>query len=121
MPANAASTPSESVTAGTGSLADCGDRLLMVPILQCAVASSTDSARMLVRQYSPRRRDRVMSAPATPLLYERVARLVETQIATGTLRANDRIPSVRTMSRSAKVSVSTVVQAYVHLERIGLV
>jgi DNA-binding transcriptional MocR family regulator len=60
--------------------------------------------------------------PATPtLLYERVARLVETQIATGTLRANDRIPSVRTMSRTAKVSVSTVVQAYVHLERIGLV
>lgn len=60
--------------------------------------------------------------PAAPsLLYERVARLVETQIATGTLRANDRIPSVRTMSRTAKVSVSTVVQAYVHLEKIGLV
>jgi DNA-binding transcriptional MocR family regulator len=59
--------------------------------------------------------------PAPPLLYERVARLVETQIATGTLRANDRIPSVRSMSRTAKVSVSTVVQAYVHLERIGLV
>jgi len=61
-----------------------------------------------------------MSSPA-PLLYERVARLVETQIATGTLRTNDRIPSVRTMSRSAKVSVSTVVQAYVHLENIGLI
>ncbi|HEY4367776.1 MAG TPA: PLP-dependent aminotransferase family protein [Steroidobacteraceae bacterium] len=61
-----------------------------------------------------------MSATA-PLLYERVARLVETQIATGTLRANDRIPSVRSMSRSAKVSVSTVVQAYVHLENIGLI
>ncbi len=56
-----------------------------------------------------------------PLLYERVARLVETQIATGTLRANDRIPSVRSMSRTAKVSVSTVVQAYVHLENIGLI
>lgn len=61
-----------------------------------------------------------MSATA-PLLYERVARLVETQIATGTLRTNDRIPSVRSMSRSAKVSVSTVVQAYVHLENIGLI
>src|ERR1043165_7863267 len=58
--------------------------------------------------------------PTAPsLLYERVARLVETQIASGTLRTNDRIPSVRTMSRSAKVSVSTVVQAYVHLENIG--
>ncbi len=61
-----------------------------------------------------------MSSQA-PLLYERVARLVETQIATGTLRANDRIPSVRSMSRTAKVSVSTVVQAYVHLENIGLI
>jgi DNA-binding transcriptional MocR family regulator len=61
-----------------------------------------------------------MSSTA-PLLYERVAHLVETQIATGTLRTNDRIPSVRSMSRSAKVSVSTVVQAYVHLENIGLI
>ncbi|HKE93373.1 MAG TPA: PLP-dependent aminotransferase family protein [Povalibacter sp.] len=61
-----------------------------------------------------------MSSQA-PLLYERVARLVETQIATGALRTNDRIPSVRSMSRTARVSVSTVVQAYVHLENIGLI
>lgn len=61
-----------------------------------------------------------MSSQA-PLLYERVARIVETQISTGALRANDRIPSVRSMSRAAKVSVSTVVQAYVHLENIGLI
>jgi DNA-binding transcriptional MocR family regulator len=56
-----------------------------------------------------------------PLLYERVARLVETQISSGALRAHERIPSVRSMSRTAKVSVSTVVQAYVHLENIGLI
>lgn len=56
-----------------------------------------------------------------PLLYERVARLVETQITTGALRADDRIPSVRSMSRTARVSVSTVVQAYVHLENVGLI
>lgn len=55
------------------------------------------------------------------LLYERVANLVEKQIATGTLRTNERIPSVRAMSRTARVSVSTVVQAYVHLESIGLI
>src|SRR5690606_20752934 len=61
-----------------------------------------------------------MSSQA-PLLYERVARMVEQQIATGALRANDKIPSVRSMSRAAKVSVSTVVQAYVHLENIGLI
>jgi DNA-binding transcriptional MocR family regulator len=61
-----------------------------------------------------------MSSQA-PLLYERVAQLVETQISIGALRTNDRIPSVRSMSRTAKVSVSTVVQAYVHLENIGLI
>lgn len=58
---------------------------------------------------------------AAPLLYERIAHLVESQIASGALRANDRIPSVRSMSRTAKVSVSTVVQAYVHLENVGLI
>lgn len=61
-----------------------------------------------------------MSA-AVPLLYERVAQLVERQISTGALRTNERIPSVRAMSRTARVSISTVVQAYVHLENIGLI
>lgn len=61
-----------------------------------------------------------MSSPPS-LLYERVARLVEAQIATGALRVNDRIPSVRSMSKTAKVSVSTVVQAYLHLENMGLI
>src|SRR5262245_14949155 len=61
-----------------------------------------------------------MSSQA-PLLYERVARLVESQISSGALRSNERIPSVRSMSRTAKVSVSTVVQAYLHLENIGLI
>ena len=56
-----------------------------------------------------------------PLLYERVARMVEAQIANGTLRGNERIPSVRSMSRTAKVSISTVVQAYRDLEREGFV
>jgi len=55
------------------------------------------------------------------LLYERVARTIETQIATGTLRTNDRVPSVRAMSRSAGVSIATVVQAYWHLENAGLI
>ena len=60
-------------------------------------------------------------AAQAPLLYERVARLVESQISSGALRTNERIPSVRSMSRTAKVSVSTVVQAYLHLENIGLI
>jgi DNA-binding transcriptional MocR family regulator len=61
-----------------------------------------------------------MSTPQ-PLLYERVAGLVAGQISSGTLRASERIPSVRSMSRAARVSVSTVVQAYAHLESLGLI
>jgi DNA-binding transcriptional MocR family regulator len=63
----------------------------------------------------------VNEAITTPLLYEKVARLVETQISAGTLRTNDRIPSVRSMSRTAGVSIATVVQAYWHLENAGLI
>ena len=57
----------------------------------------------------------------SPLLYERIADLVERQIDSGALRVHDRIPSVRAMSRSAQVSPATVVQAYVDLERRGLI
>jgi DNA-binding transcriptional MocR family regulator len=57
----------------------------------------------------------------TSLLYEKVARIVESQIVSGTLRANERIPSVRTMSKTAGVSIATVVQAYWHLESAGLI
>ncbi len=56
-----------------------------------------------------------------PLLYERVAGLVAGQISSGALRVAERIPSVRSMSRAASVSVSTVVQAYAHLESLGLI
>lgn len=55
------------------------------------------------------------------LRYERVANLVQAQIASGVLRPRDRIPSIRSMSRGAGVSVSTVVQAYVHLEKLGII
>jgi DNA-binding transcriptional MocR family regulator len=52
--------------------------------------------------------------------YEIVADAVETQISNGLLRANERVPSIRSMSRSFGVSVGTVIQAYLHLERRGL-
>src|ERR1044072_9584653 len=86
--------------------------------LRPGLASSTDSGRLMPDQYSYRQ---LAVSSQAPLLYERVARIVESQISSGTLRANERIPSVRAMSRTARVSVSTVVQAYVHLENIGLI
>src|SRR5262247_2394020 len=89
-----------------------------------ALGISTDSAIVNLGQYSSPvagiTRFVVMSTPQ-PLLYERVAGLVAGQISTGTLRASERIPSVRSMSRAARVSVSTVVQAYAHLESLGLI
>jgi DNA-binding transcriptional MocR family regulator len=55
------------------------------------------------------------------LEYERVAEIIERQIDGGALRARERVPSLRTMSRHANVSVGTVVQAYLQLERRGLI
>ncbi len=61
-----------------------------------------------------------MNQPRSAWLYQRVARLIETQIANGTLRHGDRAPSVRSLARSAGVSIATVNQAYLQLERRGL-
>ena len=57
----------------------------------------------------------------TDFLYEQVERRVQTLIEDGVLAAGERIPSLRRMSRQAGVSLATVTQAYVELERKGLV
>jgi DNA-binding transcriptional MocR family regulator len=54
-------------------------------------------------------------------LYLKIARLIENQIRGGALRVGDRIPSIRSMSRRQKVSISTTLQAYVWLENRGYV
>lgn len=61
-----------------------------------------------------------MGASTDSLEYERVAGIIERQIDTGALGAAERVPSLRTMSRHAGVSIGTVVQAYLHLEQRGL-
>ena len=50
-------------------------------------------------------------------LYRQVIDLIGENIDSGTLRPGDRLPSLRKMSQSAGVSVPTVRQAYVELER----
>ncbi|MDA1063955.1 MAG: PLP-dependent aminotransferase family protein [Proteobacteria bacterium] len=50
-------------------------------------------------------------------LYRQVIDLIATNIDSGTLRSGDRLPSLRRMSRSAGVSIPTVRQAYIELER----
>jgi DNA-binding transcriptional MocR family regulator len=50
-------------------------------------------------------------------LYRQVIDLISENIVSGTLRPGDRLPSLRRMSQSAGVSIPTVRQAYVELER----
>jgi DNA-binding transcriptional MocR family regulator len=50
-------------------------------------------------------------------LYRQVIDLITENIESGTLRAGDRLPSLRRMSKRIGVSVPTVRQAYVELER----
>lgn len=64
---------------------------------------------------------RASSETHPPRLYEQVAGRLGEAIAAGTLRVGDRLPSVRELSASEQVSVSTVLQAYLHLESQGLI
>lgn len=50
-------------------------------------------------------------------LYRQVIDLISENINTGTLAPGDKLPSLRKMSRSAGVSIPTVRQAYIELER----
>ena len=50
-------------------------------------------------------------------LYRQVIDLISENINSGALRPGDRLPSLRRMSHSAGVSIPTVKQAYVELER----
>jgi DNA-binding transcriptional MocR family regulator len=56
-----------------------------------------------------------------PHLYEKLAQALAQAIASGALRPGDRLPSVRSYAAQRKVSIATVLQAYVHLENDGLV
>jgi len=54
-------------------------------------------------------------------LYEQVATDLADLIRQGTFRAGERIPSVRQLSRQRKISITTVLQAYMLLENQGLI
>ncbi|MFT4177682.1 MAG: PLP-dependent aminotransferase family protein [Luteolibacter sp.] len=62
-----------------------------------------------------------MKANAQQPLYQRIADRMEEMIEAGSLRAGDRIPSVRHMSMQHQVSVPTVMQAYALLENRRLI
>jgi len=54
-------------------------------------------------------------------LYQQVIELVEAMQSSGTLRPGDKLPSLRKLSGQLEVSVPTVKQAYVELERLAKV
>jgi DNA-binding transcriptional MocR family regulator len=54
-------------------------------------------------------------------LYAQVVDLIDDQVSSGALRPGDRLPSLRRMSNTLDVSVPTVRQAYLELERRGRV
>ena len=54
-------------------------------------------------------------------LYHQLAEHIHELVRVGTLRAGDRVPSVRRLSQQQGVSVSTVLQAYQRLEDIGVI
>lgn len=56
-----------------------------------------------------------------PLAYERIERRIEMLIRGGTLLPGDRVPSIREICRSEKVSPSTAIQALANLEARSLV
>lgn len=56
---------------------------------------------------------------ASEFLYLQVVDLISEQIDKGTLRPGDRLPSLRRLSSKLEVSIPTVRQAYLELERQG--
>ena len=54
-------------------------------------------------------------------LYERIADEIRSQIERRILQPGNRLPSLRKLSRQKAVSISTVLQAYMNLEDMGLI
>ncbi len=52
-------------------------------------------------------------------IYEQITDQIKTMILDGTLKENDNLPSVRTLSRELKISALTVKKAYDNLEQEG--
>jgi DNA-binding transcriptional MocR family regulator len=52
-------------------------------------------------------------------LYQHISQDIHAQIAAGTLKPGDKLPSLRALSRQRGVSVTTVSQAYLELEAQG--
>lgn len=64
---------------------------------------------------------RLVDKSASEFLYQQVIDFVEHQQRSGAIRPGDKLPSLRKLSRQFDISVPTVKQAYVELERQGTI
>ncbi len=62
-----------------------------------------------------------MGKRKSDLLYLKTAETIEQQILGQVLNIGDKLPSVRLLSKQHGISVSTILQAYYHLESKGLI
>ena len=60
------------------------------------------------------------SAETAGFLYDQVSRHILDLVEKGTLKPGDRVPSLRSLSRQLRVSISTVSQAYADLQQRGV-
>jgi len=63
----------------------------------------------------------VIQKSSTEFLYQQVVAFIERQQQHGVLKAGDKLPSLRKLSKQFDISVPTVKQAYLELERQGVV
>jgi len=64
---------------------------------------------------------RLLDKSSNEFLYQQVIDFIEKQRSLGTLRPGDKLPSLRKLSRQFEISVPTVKQAYIELERQGTI
>lgn len=87
-----------------------------------ASVCSTDADSVYCARYSSGATVHRMSTstPVRPFRYREVESRIRSMMDAGNLRPGDKLPSLRTLARQLRVSISTVSQAYMELERKGL-
>lgn len=64
---------------------------------------------------------RLLDKSSSEFLYQQVIDFIDRQVESGALRAGDKLPSLRKLSQQFDISVPTVKQAYIELERQGCI
>lgn len=63
----------------------------------------------------------VLKTQGTLAIYEQIINQIKNEIVTGTLKANESLPSIRKLASELQISVITTKRAYEDLEKEGLI